>query len=98
MPTQAQLAVRLATRQAAEPKYQGKPKGSGRHTGASPGPGPKGDSAWCQAATLEPCLQLLSHGQVSAALELLQELSMQHGPPDRDVGDTILLVRPPSNR
>lgn len=43
--------------------------------------------------TLKPCLQLIQQGQVSAALDLLQELSSQYGPPERDVGDAILMVR-----
>lgn len=101
LPLQAQPVVRplsqtTATQQFAEPKYRGKPKGSGQHAGGSIGPTLKGDSAWSHAATIEPCLQLLSQGQVAAALEMVQELSIQHGPPDKAVGDTILLVRPPS--
>ena len=72
--------------------HQGKPKGSGPETGAAP----VAAAAWSEAATLEPCLQLLEQGQVSEALDLLQELTTQHGPPDRDVGDIVLLVRPSS--
>ena len=48
---------------------------------------------WPEDTTLEPCLHLIEQGQVPAALDLLQELSMHYGPPERDVGDAILMVR-----
>ena len=54
-------------------------------------PSSKSEPSW-STATFEPCLHLLQQGQVPQALKLLQQLISQHAPPERDVGDTILLV------
>lgn len=76
--------------------HRGKAKCIGHDTGAGVGAAASPATGWSEVVTLDllpPCLQLLRQGQVTEALDLLQQLTMQHGPPDRDVGDTILLVR-----
>lgn len=76
--------------------HRGEAKGTGHVTGAGQGAAPSPAIGWSEVVTLDllqPCLQLLRQGQVTKALDLLQQLTIQHGPPDRDVGDTILLVR-----
>lgn len=101
IPVQAQPVVRPLT-QAPSPQWsavthRGKAKGTGHDTAAGVGAAPTPATEWSEVVTLDllqPCLQLVRQGQVTAALDLLQQLTIQHGPPDRDVGDIILLVRP----
>ena len=101
LPVQAQPVIRPLS-QAPTPRWsavtqQSKAKGTGHDTGASMGAVPSPASGWSEVVTLDllqPCLQLLRQGQVIKALDLLQQLTIQHGPPDRDTGDNILLVRP----
>lgn len=79
--------------------HQSNPKGSGHDISAGMGTAPSPDMGWNAVFTLhllQPCLQLVGQGEVTQALDLLQQLTIQHGAPDRDIGDTILLVRPPS--
>lgn len=103
LPVQAQLGVgplkQAPTRPQSAVPHQGNPKGSGHDTGAGMGAAPSPDMGRNEVFTLDllqPCLQLVGQGEVTQALDLLQQLTIQHGPTDRDTGDTILLVRPPS--
>lgn len=103
LPVQAQLGVGPLKQAPARPQsavpHQGNPKGSGHDTSAGMAVAPSPDMGWNKVVPLDllqPCLQLLRQGEVNQALDLLQQLTTQHGPPDRGVGDTILLVRPPS--
>ena len=47
---------------------------------------------WSKARMLEPCLQQLSQGRDIAAMDLLQELTLDLGVPERETGDALLMV------
>lgn len=103
LPVQVQLGDGPLKQAPARPQsavpHPGNPKGSGYNTGAGIRAAPSPDMWWNEGVTLDllqPCLQLVRQGEVTQALDLLQQLTIQHGPPDRDAGDTMLLVRPPA--
>lgn len=79
--------------------HQYKAQGTGHDHRPGLGAARSPATGWSEVVPLDllpSCIQLLSQGQVTKALDLLQQLTSQHGPPDRDVGDTFLLVRPSS--
>ena len=103
LPVPAQLGVSPLKQAPARPQsavpHPGNPKSRGHDTSVGMGTAPSPDLGWNEVVTsdlLQPCLQLVRQGEVTQALDLLQQLTIQHGLPDRDAGDTILLVRPPS--